>query len=102
MVSTAELERRINESRRDIENIRAGQERVIALSVSVIIATMLGAILQTMFGLFAITQGMIPPSQTILENAVWMLVPSAIYCGSVVFVILLIRLILTSRKPGRS
>ena len=99
MTSTAELERRINEIRRDVDNVRAGQDRVIALSVSVIVATMLGAVLQTMFGLFAITQGMIPPSQTILENAVWILVPSAIYCGSVVFVILLIRLILSSRRP---
>jgi len=99
MVSTADLERRINETRRDIENIRAGQERVIALSVSVVVATMLGAILQTMFGLFAITQGMIPSGQTALENAIWILVPSAIYCGSVVFVVLLILLILTARRP---
>lgn len=98
MVSTVQLERRIKAIREDVENMRSGQERVIALSVSVIVATMLGAILQTMFGLFAITQGMIPSGQTALENVIWILIPSAIYCGSVVFVVLLILLILTARR----
>ncbi|GEM_PF-3770789 len=95
MVSTVELESQIRKIRDDIQFIHSGQERVIALAVSVIVATILGAILQTMFGLFAITQNMIPSDQT--SKILWILIPSGVYLFSVFFVVLLIAFIMKRR-----
>jgi len=99
MVSTVELESQIRKIRDDIQFIQSGQERVIALAVSVIAATILGAILQTMFGLFAITQNMIPSNQT--SKMLWILIPSGVYLFSVFFVVFLIAFII-KRKTHKS
>lgn len=99
MVSTVQLEDRIRQIEDELEFVRGGQERVIALAVSVITATILGALLQTMFGLFAITQGIVRVGSA--PSIAGMLIPSTLYCGSVVFVVLLVGAVLALRRPRR-
>jgi len=99
MVSTVELEDLIGQIQGELEFVRGGQERVLALAVSVITATILGAILQTMFGLFAITQGITSSSQT--PGIAWVILPSTLYCGSIVFVVLFVGAILAIRRPRK-
>ena len=88
MVSTVELENQVKKIRDDIQFVLSGQERVITLAVSVIAATILGAILQTMFGLFAITQDMVPPNQP--PDILWLIVPSGMYLLSIIVVVAII------------
>ena len=98
MMSTVELEKRIKELNNELEFVKSGQERVIALAVTVITATILGAVLQTMFGLFTITQGITSSGQT--SNIAWIILPSTLYCCSIGFVALLVGIVLAIRKPG--
>lgn len=98
MMSTVELEKRIKELYNELEFVKSGQERVIALAVTVITATILGAVLQTMFGLFTITQGITSSAQS--SNLAWILVPSTLYCCSIGFVALLVGAVVAIRKPG--
>lgn len=86
MVSTIELENRVKDVEKDVQSVISGQQRVIAFTVPVITATLLGALLQSMFGLFAITQSMTNASAGNPTGSLWVIIPSTLYCLSVMFV----------------
>lgn len=87
MLSVKSIESQLEKLRQDVNYMRGGQEQVMTLAVSVIVATVLGAILQTMFGLFSLTGG---GSLSTGESFMGVLTPILVYIISIVFVGLLI------------
>lgn len=109
MVSTVELEKQISDFKLDaankfaeisktIESVVNAQDRVITFLAPVMAATTLGALLQTMFGLFALTQNITRDVNSYPLSIAWALVPSTLYCCSAGFITLIAMIIVSRRR----